>query len=72
MKNTNCPVDPEDDESIPGNLFGPEKPPEYVWLPRPRHRRRPGGPTHWRVRVADLLPNRRGPLPPPQDEGDKS
>ena len=75
MNDTNNSVGPEDDESIPGNLFGPEKPPEYVWLPRPRHRRRPGGPTHWRVRVSDLLPQpppkspKRGPLPPLKDEG---
>ena len=52
-----------------------EEPPEYVLLLRPRHRRRPGGPTHWRVRVADLLPPppprppKRGPLPPIKDEG---
>lgn len=77
MKNTNYPADPEDnDNRIPGNIFGPETPPEYAWQPRPRYRRRPGGPTHWRVRVADLLPPppppkppKRGPLPPLRDDG---
>jgi hypothetical protein len=76
MKNTNSPVDPEDDERIPGNRFGPETPLKWVLLPRPRHRRRPGGPSHWWVRVSDLLPPtppeppKRGPLPPPPDEGE--
>ncbi|MCX6929228.1 MAG: hypothetical protein NT154_39320 [Verrucomicrobia bacterium] len=51
-----------DDDRIPGNIFGPEKLREYTWMIRPRHRRRPGGPTLWRVKMADLLP----PPPPPK------
>jgi hypothetical protein len=70
------PKDGEIWEVMKGPLFTvPDHPPKYVWLPRPRHHRRPGGPTHWRVRVADLLPSppprppKRGPLPPIKDEG---
>ena len=77
MKDTNDTIDPEDDERIPGNRFGPERPSEYVWVPRPRHRRRPGSPTDWRVRLSDLLPQppprppKRGALPPLKDEGNQ-